>query len=363
MSARVEIPRRNSLPVRVGDLVIGGESSVSVQSMTKTDTRDADSTIAQILSLAKAGCELIRCAVPDYKAAEALKEIVKASPIPVAADIHFDPDLALAALKAGVNKLRINPGTIGDRGRLERVVRTADDQEVPIRVGVNAGSLEREYLERDGLPSPQGMADSALAHVRLLEEMGFHRIVISLKASDAPRTIAAYRLLAGRCDYPLHIGVSEAGGGEQALIKSSVGIGALLAEGIGDTVRVSLTGNPLREVEAAYGILQSLGLRRRMPEFISCPTCGRCEVDLTAIAAEVERRLKDLPAPLTIAVMGCAVNSPGEAREADIGFAGGGKGQGVIFKNGKPFKTVTQEEAVEELVALAREMCSGPSRT
>lgn len=355
MPARVEISRRKTIQVQAGSLSIGGDAPISVQSMTKTDTRDARNTLAQIEALADAGCELIRCAVPDQEAAVALQHIVEGSPIPVAADIHFDPDLALASLEAGIHKLRINPGTIGDRSKLESVVRTASEHGVPIRIGVNAGSLEREYLQRDGRPSPKGMVDSALEHINILEKLGFRQIIVSLKASDAPRTIAAYKMLAEQCEYPLHLGITEAGAGEQGIIKSAVGIGALLAEGIGDTIRVSLTGDPLREIQVAYGILQSLSIRRRGPEFISCPTCGRCEVDVTHIAEEVQRRLKDLTAPITIAVMGCAVNGPGEARVADIGFAGG-KGKGVLFRQGEIRRTIPEKSAAEEIAAEAKKL-------
>ena len=357
MAADDDLARRRTRSVRAGSLLIGGGAPVSVQSMTKTDTRDAQATLAQIEALAEAGCELIRCAVPDASAADSLSEIVAGSPIPVAADIHFDPSLALAALEAGVAKLRINPGTIGDRPQVEMLVREAGERGVPIRIGVNAGSLEREYLLRDGRPTARGMVDSALGHIRLLEKWGFDQIVVSLKASDVPRTVAAYRLLAERCDYPLHLGITEAGAGEKGVIKSAAGLGALLAEGLGDTVRVSLTGDPLREVEVALDILQSMGLRRSGPEFISCPTCGRCEVDLTMLAGEVQRRLADLRAPITIAVMGCSVNGPGEAREADIGFAAG-KGQGAIFLKGEYLRSVSEEHAVEEIVTEARKLAA-----
>lgn len=355
MPPRVEFARRKTRSVCVGNLKIGDGAPVSIQSMTKTDTRDIDSTLHQIDALVSAGCELVRCAVPDKDAAESLREIVAGSKIPVVADIHFNPGLALASLKAGVAKLRINPGTIGDRKKVERLVREAKERGVPIRIGVNAGSLEREYLQRDGWPSPEGMVDSALGHIRLLEGWGFHDIIVSLKASDVPRTVAAYRLLAAQCDYPFHLGITEAGAGENAAVKSAAGIGILLAEGIGDTIRVSLTEDPIREVEVGWSILKSLGLRKKGPEFISCPTCGRCEVDLTAIAAEVERRLKDIDAPITIAVMGCAVNGPGEAREADIGFAAG-KDRGAIFRRGELLRTVSEESAVDELVAEARKL-------
>ena len=341
----------------VGPLVIGGAAPISVQSMTKTDTRDVTATLEQIARLSAADCELVRCAVPDREAASALGDIVAGSPIPVVADIHFNPDLALLAIGAGVAKLRINPGTLGDREVVRMVVKRAAESGVPIRIGINAGSLEREYLQRDGWPSPEGMVDSALSHIGILERLGFEEIVVSLKASDVPRTMAAYRMLAQKCDYPLHVGITEAGAGERAVIKSSVGIGALLAEGIGDTIRVSLTDDPVREVEVAYGILKSLGLRQRGPEFISCPVCGRCEVDLSNLAAEVEKRLSDLKAPITIAVMGCAVNGPGEAREADIGFAAG-QGQGAIFRKGELLRTVPEEKALEEIIREARKLAA-----
>ena len=353
MGGREEFARRKTRQVKAGTLLVGGGAPVSIQSMTKTDTRDPAATLEQIRRLAEAGCELVRCAVPDMEAAKALGEIVAGSPIPVAADIHIDPALAMEALRAGVHKLRINPGNIGAAEDVEPLVREAAERGVPIRIGVNAGSLEREYLQRDGRPTAAGMADSAMGHIRLLEGWGFRDIVVSLKASDVPRTVAAYRLLAERCDYPLHLGITEAGAGEAGVIKSSAGIGALLAEGIGDTIRVSLTEDPVREVEVAWGILKSMGLRRRGPEFISCPTCGRCEVDLATLAAEVERRLKDIEVPITVAVMGCVVNGPGEAREADIGFAAG-KGQGAIFKRGELLRSVREEDAVEEIVAEAR---------
>ena len=344
MGGREEFARRKTRQAKAGSLLIGGDAPVSIQSMTKTDTRDAEKTLRQIQQLAEAGCELVRCAVPDMAAAEILSEIVSGSPIPVAADIHFNPELAMQALRAGVHKLRINPGNIGDPEDVEPLVREAEARGVPIRIGVNAGSLEREYLQRDGRPTAAGMADSAMSHIRLLEGWGFRDIVVSLKASDVPRTVEAYRLLAARCDYPFHLGITEAGAEEAGVIKSAAGIGALLAEGIGDTIRVSLTEDPVREVEVAWGILKSMGLRRHGPEFIYCPTCGRCEVDLATLAAEVERRLKDLRAPITIAVMGCVVNGPGEAREADIGFAAG-KGQVEQSSGGgsycEPFRSKT----------------------
>ncbi len=355
MPTRIEVTRRKSSQVKVGCLAIGGGAPVCVQSMTKTDTRDVEATLAQIEALAGAGCELVRCAVPDRAAAAALRRIVEGSALPVVADIHFNPELALAAVEAGVAKLRLNPGTLGDRRAVEKAVVAAGDHGIAIRVGVNAGSLEREFLIRDGFPSPQGMVDSALRQIEFLEGLGLSDIVVSLKASDVLRTVAAYRLLAGRCSYPMHLGISEAGAGEEAVVKSAVGIGSLLADGIGDTIRVSLTADPVREVEVAYRILQSLGLRRRGPEFISCPTCGRCEIDLSAVAAEVKRRLADLEAPITIAVMGCAVNGPGEAREADLGFAAGA-GQGAIFRRGELLRTVPEERAVEEIVAEARKL-------
>lgn len=362
MSGKVEIKRRITRSVTVGGVVIGGGAPVSVQSMTKTDTRDVNATMSQIRELADVGCEIIRCAVPDEDAASALKTIVKESPLPVVADIHFNPRLALMALKAGVHKLRLNPGNIRNKEKTREIVKLAKDRGVPIRIGINAGSLDKRFLERDGWPSPQGMVDSALGHIELLEELDFHDIVISLKATDPPRTYEAYRLLAEKCDYPFHLGITEAGGGEDGLVKSSVGIGSILMQGIGDTIRISLTDDSTREIEVAYKILQSLGLRNNRPEFISCPSCGRVEIDLQSVANEVKRRLRDLKVPITVAVMGCSVNGPGESREADLGFSGG-KGQGAIYKKGKLIRTVKEEEAVDAIVEEAQKLAAETSKS
>jgi (E)-4-hydroxy-3-methylbut-2-enyl-diphosphate synthase len=331
----------------MGSVTVGGGAPVSVQSMTNTDTRDAAATRAQIERLIKAGCEIVRVAVPDREAARALPEIKKSLSVPLVADIHFDYRLALAAIEAGVDGLRINPGNIGGRDKVAAVVKAAKQKRVPIRIGVNAGSLEKDLL-RDGI-TPEAMVESALRHVVMLEEMDFFAIKISLKASDVPLMVAAYRMLADKVDYPLHIGVTEAGTAFAGSVKSAVGIGILLWEGIGDTVRVSLTGDPVREVRVAYEILKTLGLRRRGAELISCPTCGRTQIDLIKIAGEVEERLVELDIPLKVAVMGCVVNGPGEARHADVGIAGG-KGEGLIFRKGRVIRKVPENLLVEELM-------------
>lgn len=362
MAGRVIIPRRKTRKVMVGPLPVGGDSPISVQSMTKTDTRDIKATLRQISILADAGCEIIRCAVPDEEAAESLKYIVKGSPLPVVADIHFSDKLAMMAIKAGVHKLRLNPGNINNRDKTAEIVRACKQQGIPIRIGINAGSLDKELLKRDGWASPEAMVDSALGHIRLLEELDFFDILVSLKATDAPRTFRAYQLLAEKCYYPFHLGITEAGYGEEGIIKSSVGLGALLLNGIGDTIRVSLTDDPVKEIEAGFSILQSCGLRNNGPDFVSCPTCGRIEVELLPIAEEVKSRLKHLKVPLTIAVMGCSVNGPGESREADLGFCGG-KGQGAIYKRGKLLRTVDEEQAVDVLVSEALKLAEEISRS
>ena len=331
---------RTSTRIHIGPVRVGGGAPVAVQSMTNTDTRDARATLAQIERLRAAGCEIIRVAVPDEKAVAALPRICTESPLPVVADIHFSSGLAVASLEAGVAALRINPGNIGGPGKVDRVVDAAKAHGVSIRVGVNAGSLEKRLLDKFGGPTPEAMAESALDHVRLLERRGFDAIKISLKSSSVPTTVAAYRLLASRCPYPLHVGVTEAGTLLRGAVKSAVGIGILLAEGIGDTIRVSLTHDPVREVEVAWQILASLGLRQRGPEIISCPTCGRTEIDLIALAEAVEARLAAIPERFTVAVMGCVVNGPGEAREADLGIAGG-KGKGILFRKGEIIGSVT----------------------
>ncbi len=334
---------------------MGGGAPCPVQSMCNTDTRDIAATTAQIHVLAEAGCELARCAVPDMDAAEALGKIKSSSPVPLIADIHFDYRLALKSLEAGVDGLRINPGNIGEKWKVAEVVKSASDRLVPIRIGVNAGSLEKELLERYGHPTAEAMVESALGHVRILEEIGYDQIKISLKASDVMKTVEAYRLLSRRVDYPLHIGVTEAGTTFSGTIKSSVGLGILLSEGIGDTMRVSLTGDPVDEVRVAYGILKALGLRQRGVNLVSCPTCGRCQVNLIPVAEEVERRLRKIVEPLTVAVMGCVVNGPGEAREADAGIACG-RGEGLLFRRGEIVRKVPESELADALVEEVEKM-------
>lgn len=340
--------RRRSRQVKAGPLAIGGDAPVSVQGMAKTDTRDVAATVAQINSMAAAGCQLVRLAVPDMEAAKALGEIKKASPVPVCADIHFDYKLALEAIRQGVDKLRINPGNIGGPERVRPVVEAARERGVPIRIGVNAGSLEKRVLEAYGR-TPRGMVASAMHHVRLLEDLGFRDIVISLKASDVPTTVEAYRLIAEEVDYPLHLGVTEAGPGLAGIVKSAAGIGHLLLLGIGDTIRVSVTGDPMKEVEIGLEILYATGLRRRGLEIVSCPTCGRLEYDMHRVVAEVERLAGAMGKPVKVAIMGCAVNGPGEAMEADIGLAGG-RGVGVIYRKGRLVRKVSEEEMVAALI-------------
>ena len=335
--------------ITIGTVKVGGGAPCSVQSMCSTDTRDVAATLAQIGRLAEAGCEIIRCAVPDQDAALALGRIKAASPLPVIADIHFDYKLALQVLAGGIDGLRLNPGNIGERWKVEEVVRAARERLVPIRIGVNAGSLEKELLERYGHPTAEAMVDSALGHVRILEELGYDQIKISLKASDVPKTVEAYRLLSARVDYPLHIGITEAGTIFSGTIKSAVGLGILLGSGIGDTLRVSLTGDPVDEVRVGFEILKSLGLRQKGVNFVSCPTCGRCQINLIRVAEEVERRLQGVDAPYTVAVMGCVVNGPGEAREADFGIAGG-RGEGLLFRHGEIVRKVPEESLADALV-------------
>jgi len=355
MSGKVVIPRRETRQVTVRNVKIGGDAPITVQSMTKTPTENVAATMDQIHMLAEAGCEIIRCAVPNEDAARALKSIVKQSPIPVVADIHFSPKLAMMALEAGVDKLRLNPGNIRNKDKTRTIVQEAKDRGVPIRIGINAGSLDKELLLKYGWPSPEGMVESAMGHIRLLEDLDFTDIVISLKATDAPRTFTAYRMLAQECDYPFHLGITEAGYGEDGMIKSAVGLGGILLAGIGDTIRVSLTDHPVKEIETGFGILKSVGARQRGPEFISCPSCGRVEIDLHGVANQVKEALKDLDVPISIAVMGCAVNGPGESREADLGFSGG-NGQGAIFRKGKLVRTVKEEDSVEAIIEEAHKL-------
>lgn len=335
--------------VNVGGIEIGGEAPVVIQSMTNTDTRNVNKTLEQIDKLVKAGCQIIRCAVPDMEACDALKEITEKSPVPIVADIHFDYRLALKAIDNGVAKLRINPGNIGNYERVKAVVKKAKEKNIPIRIGVNSGSLEKDILERDGKPTAKGLVESALRHVKILEDLNFYDIVISIKSSNVPMMIESYRLMSEKCNYPLHLGVTESGTVFKGTIKSSIGIGTLLAEGIGNTIRVSLTSDPIEEIKVAKEILKALDYTKEGIEFVSCPTCGRTEIDLIKIAEEVEERLKDTNKNIKVAVMGCVVNGPGEAREADIGIAGG-KGVGIIFKKGQIVKKVKEEELVDELI-------------
>jgi (E)-4-hydroxy-3-methylbut-2-enyl-diphosphate synthase len=341
--------RRKTKQVFVGKVQVGGGAPISVQSMTKTDTRDSLSTVEQINQLAAGGCEIIRAAVPDLEAAAALPDILKGISIPLVADIHFDHRLALEAIKAGVDGLRINPGNIGSRIKVEEVVRAAQGNGIPIRIGVNAGSLEKELLSKFGGVTPAAMVESAMRHINILEDLNFADIKISLKASHVPLMLEAYRLMAEKVDYPLHIGVTESGTLRSGTVKSAVGIGILLAEGIGDTIRVSLTGHPSHEVRVGFDILKTLGLRSRGVEIISCPTCGRTEIDLIRITGEVEEKLQGFDRPLKVAIMGCVVNGPGEARGADVGIAGG-KGFGLIFRKGEIIRKVPEDSLVEELL-------------
>jgi (E)-4-hydroxy-3-methylbut-2-enyl-diphosphate synthase len=317
--------------------------------MTNTPTQDVAATVAQIRKLEAAGCEIIRVAVPDEAAADAIKPIKRAINIPLIADIHFDHRLAIRAARAGADGLRLNPGNIGGPKKVRAVVQCAQDHGVPIRIGVNAGSLEKDLLKHYGGATPEAMVESALRHTALLEKLGFHMIKLSLKASDVGRTLAAYRLLARQTDLPLHIGVTEAGTLYSGIVKSALGIGMLLAEGIGDTLRVSLTRDPVEEVRVGYEILKALGLRRRGPDIIACPTCGRTEIDLFDVVAQVESRVQRFKSPIKIAIMGCVVNGPGEAREADIGIAGG-RGVGILFKKGKVIRKVPEADLVEVLM-------------
>jgi (E)-4-hydroxy-3-methylbut-2-enyl-diphosphate synthase len=351
--------KKTTKQIRIGSVAVGGGAPCSVQSMCSTDTRDVAATTAQIARLVAAGCELVRCAVLDMQAAEALGDIKARSAIPLIADIHFDYRLALKALEMGVDGLRINPGNIGERWKVAEVVKAASARLVPIRIGVNAGSLEKELLEKYGHPTAEAMVESALGHVAILEELGYDQIKISLKASDVMKTVEAYRLLSQRVEYPLHIGITEAGTTFSGTIKSSVGLGILLADGIGDTLRVSLTGDPVDEIRVGFGILKALGLRQRGINLVSCPTCGRCQIDLIPVAEEVERRLLKIVKPINVAVMGCVVNGPGEAREADVGIAGG-KGEGLLFRHGEVVRKVPESELADALVEEVEKMAEEP---
>ena len=341
--------RKQKRIVNIGGVKIGGDNPVAIQSMCNTDTRDVKATVNQIHELENAGCEIIRVAVPDMVAAKAVADIKKQIHIPLVVDIHFDYRLALECMKNGADKVRINPGNIGDRDRVKQVVEMAKEREIPIRIGVNGGSLERELLQKYGGVTADALVESAMGHVAILDELNFNNVVVSIKISDVPKMLCAYRKFNEISDIPLHIGVTESGTLKGGTVKSAVGIGALLAEGIGDTMRVLLTANPVEEIYAAYDIQKVLGMRKTGAEIVSCPTCGRTQLDLISIANEVEKRAANIDKPIKIAVMGCAVNGPGEAREADIGIAGG-KGEGLIFKKGEIIKKVPQDSLVDELM-------------
>lgn len=348
MVCPIEIPkRRSSRMVKVGKVAIGGSAPISVQSMTNTDPHDLAATMRQVQDLAGAGCEIVRLAVPDQEAVEVLRELRKKVEVPLVADIHFDYRLALGAIEAGVDKVRVNPGNIGDRDRVAQVAQAAKARGIPVRVGVNSGSLEKRLLEKYGGPTAAALAESALGQARVLEDLGLKDILLSAKASDVLKTIDTYRILAESCHYPLHIGITEAGTPFAGSIRSAAGLGVLLWQGIGDTVRVSLTGDPVPEVRVAYEILKALEIRQHGPTVISCPTCGRTRIDLAALAREVEKVVAAVDKPLRIAVMGCAVNGPGEAREADLGIAGGA-GEGLLFRKGQILRKVPADQLLPE---------------
>lgn len=340
------INRRKTRQIHVGNVPVGGDAPIAVQSMTNTDTRDVKKTVEQIKQLEDVGCEIIRVAVLDIVAAQAIRAIREQINIPLIADIHFDHRLAIASMEHGAQGIRINPGNIGGENKLAKVVDTAKQHNVPIRVGVNSGSVEKDILKKHGHPTPDSLVESGLRNVALLEKLGFHDIKISIKSSDALATIEAYRKLSEQCDYPLHLGVTEAGGLIAGTVKSSVALGILLHEGIGDTFRISLTRDPVEEIKVAYELLRSLHIRHRGPELISCPTCGRCQINLFGLAEKIEQHVQTLTSPIKVAVMGCVVNGPGEAKEADIGLAGG-HGVGIIFKKGKLFKKVPENEILQ----------------
>ncbi len=346
------IKRRNTKQIQIGNVKIGGDAPISVQSMCNTDTCDIEATLRQLNEFADRGCEIARLAVLNEDAACAIKNIVKKSPLPLVADIHFDYRLAIECLNNGIHALRLNPGNIGKRENVEKVVKLAKINQTPIRIGVNGGSLEKNLIDAE-MPLSEKMVQSALGHIKILENLDFDLIKVSLKSSDVMTTIEAYRSIAEKIPYPLHLGVTEAGTMRQGLIKSSIGLGTLLAEGIGDTIRVSLTENPVEEVTAGFDILKALGLRKRGVNFVSCPTCGRTRIDLISLAKKVEERFKDIEAPITIATMGCAVNGPGEARHADFGIAGG-VGEGLIFQKGEIIAKVPESELLDKLEEIIR---------
>lgn len=341
--------RKKTKRIYIGNVPVGDGAPIAVQSMTKTHTGDIRATVKQIKQLERAGCEIVRVAVPDIDSAKALGEIKKRIKIPLIADIHFNYRLAVEAISQGVDGLRINPGNIGAKWKVKEVVSAAKDKKIPIRIGVNAGSLPRDIIEKYGHPTPEAMVEAAERHIEILEELGFYDIKVSLKASDVLKTVQAYRLFSSKYDYPLHVGITETGPVPEGVVKSSIGIGILLLEGIGDTIRVSLTAPPVEEVRVAYEILRTTGLRQFGFEIISCPTCGRCEVDIMKIVKQVKKALKDFKEPVKVAVMGCSVNGPGEAREADFGIAGG-RGQGIVFARGKIIKTVKEKELISALI-------------
>ena len=351
------IDRRKTRQISIGSVKVGGGAPVSVQSMTSTDTRDIRRTVHQIRRLEGAGCEIIRVAVVDEEAIRAIPEIKKQIRISLIADIHFHHRLALMAMEAGADGLRVNPGNIGGKDRLRTVIKEAKSRSIPIRIGINAGSLEKDLMKRFGGAHPEAMVESALRTLDWIEDLGFYQIKVSLKASDVPRTIEAYRLFSQKSDYPLHLGITEAGMGSGAIVKSALGIGTLLNEGIGDTLRVSLTGDPVDEVRVGFQILGALKIRRRGVEIISCPTCGRCEVDLTRVVEKVRKGVQKIPDPLTVAIMGCVVNGPGEAKEADIGIAGG-RGAGVLFKKGEIVRKVKEKDFATVLIKEINDMTS-----
>ena len=342
---------RKSRQISIGDVKIGGGAPVSVQSMTITDTRDVKATVDEIKRLEVVGCDLVRVAVPDMDAAKAIGKIKKQISIPLISDIHFDYKLALEAIKQGVDGMRINPGNIGAKYRIKAVVRAVKEKNIPIRIGVNSGSLEKDILKKHGSPTAEALVESALRHVRILEDFDFYDIKISVKSTDVRKMINAYRMLAEQTEYPLHLGVTEAGTPKMGIVKSSIGIGSLLADGIGDTIRVSLTGDPVEEVVAGINILQSIGIRNKGIELIACPGCGRLEIDLLKLVNDVEKRVSgiELPRPVKVAILGCVVNGPGEASEADIGIAGG-RGKGMLYKDGKLVRSFKEKDIVEELV-------------
>lgn len=351
----MNISRRKTRSIHLGQVTVGADAPIAVQSMANTDTRDIKRTLRQIRRLERAGCEIVRVGVPDMDAARALGKIKSGMKVPLVADIHFDHKLALEALKQGVDGLRLNPGNIGAASKVREITRFAVERGVPIRIGVNSGSVEKKLLEKYGGATPEAMVESALNHIAILEKENFELIKVSLKASDVRRTIDAYRLLSNRVDYPLHVGVTEAGTLIPGCVKSAIGIGVLLADGIGDTIRVSLTAPPEREIEAGFAILRSLGLRRQGVDLISCPTCSRTEIDLLGLANKVEKAICGIKTPLKVAVMGCVVNGPGEAKEADVGIAGG-KGRGILFKKGKIVGTYEEEDLLKALLGEIHNM-------